>query len=49
MIDCVNSFITIEELKEFIDAMMFQKLNILVLKLAGNQAIRLKLSNTVEE
>ena len=36
MIDCVNSFIVTEEIKEFIDAMMFHKLNILVLKLAGN-------------
>ena len=34
-----------DELKEFIDVMMIHKMNLLVLQLSGNQAIRIKMSN----
>ena len=41
MLDCSSSFITINTLKEYIDAMMFNKLNTLIMNIAGIGLIRI--------
>ena len=47
MLDCSSSFISISSLKEYIDSMMYHKLNTLVMNIAGIGPIRVLINKTI--
>eukprot|EP00828_Plagiopyla_frontata_P045720 TRINITY_DN7903_c0_g1_i1.p1 TRINITY_DN7903_c0_g1~~TRINITY_DN7903_c0_g1_i1.p1 ORF type:complete len:332 (-),score=26.60 TRINITY_DN7903_c0_g1_i1:155-1150(-) len=49
MLDCSSSYIQISILKEYLDAMLFNKLNTLVMNVAGIGPIRVDINRTVQQ